>query len=68
MLQNTHPTLFYLGGGWFKLCWLKPPGPPARQPLQQVTADRPTLSPLDTCQLVTTVETYQGQGYLCGYM
>eukprot|EP00971_Amphidinium_carterae_P265125 5258987-Amphidinium_carterae.1 len=38
MPQRAHPLSFLLGGGWFKLRWLKAPGSPARNINRQVTA------------------------------
>eukprot|EP00971_Amphidinium_carterae_P141876 2810258-Amphidinium_carterae.1 len=38
MLQSAHPHSFCLGGGWFKLRWLKSPGTPARTAHQLGTA------------------------------
>eukprot|EP00971_Amphidinium_carterae_P027490 541491-Amphidinium_carterae.1 len=62
MLQNSHPTLFNLGGGWFKVYWLKSPKSPANPSHQQVTAGSFTSRKLSYFQLVTTEEQSCGSG------
>eukprot|EP00971_Amphidinium_carterae_P020183 397663-Amphidinium_carterae.1 len=54
MLQTSHPQFFLLGGGWFKIYWLKPPGPPARTSHQQDTAGRLSFKQSASYRLVTT--------------
>eukprot|EP00971_Amphidinium_carterae_P133171 2637062-Amphidinium_carterae.1 len=61
MLQTPHPQLFLLGGGWFKISWLKTPGPPARASHQQGTAGGLPFSQAASYWLVTTEKKRQCQ-------
>eukprot|EP00971_Amphidinium_carterae_P232602 4615916-Amphidinium_carterae.1 len=64
MPQITHPSLCFLGGVWFKICWLNTPRSPARQPHQQDTAGRIHAIEIAACQLVTTDQKHQCRIFL----
>eukprot|EP00971_Amphidinium_carterae_P048954 964601-Amphidinium_carterae.2 len=65
MLQSAHPLSFFLGGGWFKLRWLKTPGAPARTYCQQVTAGN-LYGGYQTSHRLVTADGFQlGPGLWC---
>eukprot|EP00971_Amphidinium_carterae_P088223 1745185-Amphidinium_carterae.1 len=59
MPKTSHPRLPFLGWGWFKICWLKAPGPPAVYLHQQDTAGMALLRPSTLLRLVTADKKHQ---------
>eukprot|EP00971_Amphidinium_carterae_P251902 5001537-Amphidinium_carterae.1 len=62
MPKTSHPRSQFLGWGWFKLCWLKSPGPPAMYLHQQVTAVMALFWASALPRLVTTEKQNQCHG------